>query len=69
MRKNIDTEINRLNKIKEEMNHISKLRQDNPLWIFTTQDRYDILSNNMEINPELIYYIVPDEVWKYLGWC
>ena len=69
MRKNIDTEINRLNKIKEEMNHISKLRQDNPLWIFTTQARYDILSNNMEINPELIYYIVPDEVWEYLGWC
>ena len=68
MRKDIDLEISRLNKIKDEVKHILKLRQDNPLWIFTTKDRYDILRSNMEINPELVYYIVPDEVWEYLEW-
>lgn len=66
MKKDIDVEINKLQNIKEQIAEIERMRTEHHECIFTTKSRYDNLSDELKLNPDLQFIVVDDDVSDYL---
>ena len=66
MIKNIDTEIEKLLQIKEEINHIIELKKTVPNLMVLSQARYNFFKENNLLQSEVFYYIASLDVRPYI---
>lgn len=66
MIKDIDQEIEKLLKIKEEINNINNLKNSVDKLEVMSQARYDFLASKNLLRPDVFYYIADMEVKPYI---
>ena len=66
MVKNINTEIQRLLIVKEEINTFNRIKERYPKIIPISQAKYDELLNKQCLDRETIYYVIDKEVGQYI---
>lgn len=66
MIKDIDQEIAKLLKIKEEINNINNLKKSVDKLEAMSQARYDFLASKNLLKPDIFYYIVSVEAGRYI---
>lgn len=67
MAKNIDQEIARLLKIKEEeVDVINNLKKNNDKLEIVSQRMFNYLSSKNKLTPDIFYYVVDPEIGQYL---
>ena len=66
MHKNIETEIHRLLKIKEEVDGFNSLRKVIVNLVPISKARYDELAHDNQLDESTLYYILSKEVGQYI---
>lgn len=66
MIKNIDQEIARLLKIKEEVDNINNFIKNNNKVRVVSQHVFSVFSSQKILKPDIFYYVVDEEVGQYI---
>ena len=66
MIKNIDQEIEKLVKIKKEVDSVNELKKSKNNIFILSQARYDFFASKNLLKPDILYYIVDVETGRYI---
>lgn len=66
MTKDIDQEIARLLKIKEEVDNINNFIKNNNKVRVVSQHVFSVFSSQKILKPDIFYYVVDEEVGQYI---
>lgn len=66
MAKNIDTEIQRLLTVKEEINAFNRIKERYPKTVPISQSKYNELLNNNCLDEEAFYYVINKDIGQYI---
>ena len=66
MVKNIDTELQRLLIVKEEINAFNRMKERYPKTVPISQSKYNELFSNNGLDEETFYYVIDKDVGQYI---
>jgi hypothetical protein len=66
MVKNINTELQRLLIVKEEINAFNRMKERYPKTVPISQSKYNELLSNNGLDEETFYYVIDKDVGQYI---